>query len=201
MTCCVAASSAVFGGHTQVVCACLRRPAGGLRQLASRAAREACCTSPLEFSGDKRGRLREIFPNVVNHIPPSLNFGPLRFSAGPMQWGYDGSARRPAGATSIQSARIALPDPASVVSLSDWLPKSMAQSFNAPAATDKPIAPKFFNVSVRQWRAVVRRMVRSKLAVALPGDTCSIQLAGGVFAVPKDEARDRLISGSGCPHR
>ena len=93
----------------------------------------------------------------------------------------------------IESARIALPDPACVVFLDDWLPRSMAESFNSPAATDKPIAPKYFNVSMSQWRSVVRRMVRCKLAVALPSDTCSAQLAGGAFAVRKDEGRDRLI--------
>ena len=37
-------------------------------------------------------------------------------------------------------------------------------------------------------------MVRCKLAVALPSDTCSVQLSGGAFAVPRDEGRDRLIS-------
>ena len=36
-------------------------------------------------------------------------------------------------------------------------------------------------------------MVRCKLAVALPSDTCPVGLAGGVFAVPKDEPRDRFI--------
>ena len=39
------------------------------RQLASRAAKEACCTSTLEFSGDKRGRLREVLANIVRRIP------------------------------------------------------------------------------------------------------------------------------------
>ena len=64
------ASSAVFGG-CRTVClylseAPIRR---SLRQLAARVAKEACCTSPLDFSGDKRGRLREIFANIVNCIP------------------------------------------------------------------------------------------------------------------------------------
>ena len=46
-----------------------------LRQLAAQAAKEACCTSPLEFSGDKRGFLREVLANIVNRVPPSLNLG------------------------------------------------------------------------------------------------------------------------------
>ena len=148
------------------------------RQIASRAAKEACCTSPLEFAGDKRGRLREVLAYIVNRILLSINFGSL-FRAGPPQWNYEGRERRLAGALRIQSARIALPDPACVVSAKDWLPRSIAQSFNFPAVTDKPIAPKFFNVSVHQWRSVVRRMVRCKLAVALPSDTCPVRLTGG----------------------
>ena len=74
------------------------------------------------------------------------------------------------------------------------LPKAVAESFNSPTSTGKPIAPSFFNVSMHQWRSVVRRMVRCKLAVALPSDTCSVAFSGGAFAVPKDEGRDRLIS-------
>ena len=130
--------------------------------------------------------------NIVNCVPPSLNFGSLQFSAGPAQWSNDGTARRPSGALRIRSG-IALPDPACVVSLDDWLPESIAQSFNSPAASGQPIAPSFFNVSMHQWRSVVRRMLRYKLAVALPRDTCPVRLAGGAFAVPKGEARGRLV--------
>ena len=168
-------------------------PGRSPRQLASRAATEACCTSPLDFSGDKHGRWREIFANIVNCIPPSLNFGSLQLSAGPAQWSYAGTGTRPAGALRIQPARIALPDPACVITLDDWLPKSIAQSFNAPAATDQPISQSFSKVSMHQWRSVVRRMVSCKLAVALPSDTAPVQLAAGAFAVPKDKDRDRLI--------
>ena len=46
---------------------------------------------------------------------------------------------------------------------------------------------------MQQWRSVVRRTVRCKLAVALPSDTCSVALSGGAFTVPKDEGRGRLI--------
>ena len=111
---------------------CLRlseTPVGrSVRLLASRAANEACCAAPLDFSGDKRGRLREVLASIVNCIPPSLSADSLRFSAGPAQWSYDGSAGRPEGALRIESARIALPDPACVVSLEDWLPRSMTMT-------------------------------------------------------------------------
>ena len=50
-------------------------PAGrSRRQLAARAAKEACCTSPLDFSRDKRGRLREVVASIVSRIPPSQIF-------------------------------------------------------------------------------------------------------------------------------
>ena len=92
-----------------------------------------------------------------------------------------GPETRLARALRIQSARIVLLDPACAVTLDDWLPKSNAQSFNAPAVTDQPISLSFFNVSMHQWRSVVRRMVRCKLAVDLPSDTCPFQLSGGAF--------------------
>ena len=101
----------------------------------------------------------------------------------------------PAGALRIQSARITLPDPACVVSLEDWLQNAIAQLFNSPAATDEPSGPSFFNVSTHQWRSVESRMVRHKLAVALPSDTCPVKLSGGAFAVPKDLDRELLIAG------
>ena len=156
-----------------------------LRQLASRAANEARCTSPPDFSGDKHGRARELLANTVSCVPPSLNVGALQFSAGPGHWSYEGCVGRPAGALRIQSARVALPDPACVVSLEDRLPKSIAQSFNSPEATDQPIAPSCFKVFLHEWRAVVRRMVRRKMAVALPSDTGPVQLAGGPFSCLK----------------
>ena len=105
---------------------CLRlseAPIGrSLRQLASRAVKEACGTSPLNFSGDERGRLREILANIVNRIPPTLNSGSAHSSAGPARWSHEGGAHRPAGAPRIQSARIALPDRACEVSLENRSP-------------------------------------------------------------------------------
>ena len=53
-------------------------PGRSMRLLASRAANEACCTAPLDFSGDKRGRLREVFVSIVHRIPPSPTFDSLR---------------------------------------------------------------------------------------------------------------------------
>ena len=96
---------------------CLRpseAPVGrSVRQLASRAAHEACCTSPLAFAGDKRGRMREILVGIIHRILSPLDTSTLEFSAGPATWSYDGSSK-PIGAMKVTSARIALPDPPAI---------------------------------------------------------------------------------------
>ena len=146
-------------------------PGRSLRQPASRAATDACCTSPLDFSGQARPpagdtrehrELRSTFSKilVLYNSVQDLRNGVI-----------DGTGNRPAGALRIESARIVLPDPACVITLDDWLPESIVQSLIAPAAPDQPISPSVFNVSMHQWRSVVRRMVRCKLAIALPSDT------------------------------
>ena len=145
-------------------------------QLASRAAKEACCASLLEFSQNKRSRLRDVLANIVHRIPPSLNFDSLFFSAGPAQWSYDGTARQPP--LRIQSARIALPDPRLFRLLGRLVTKVDRPVIQLSRCHRRTHCAKLFNVSMHQWRPVVRRMVRCKLAVALPGDTCSVQLSG-----------------------
>ena len=85
------------------------------------------------------------------------------------------------------------PDPACVVKLADWLPEETARKFVTPELTGNDIGPRYFNVSMSEWRLVVRRMIRCGLATALPADACPPVLSGGVFAVAKDSTRDRLI--------
>ena len=162
-----------------------------LRQLASRAAKGACCTSLLEFSGDKRGRLRELLANIVNRIPLSLNYGSLQFSAGPAQWQRPSTCRSVACSFCTDCAARSR-----LCRVSGRLATKVDRSFFEVTSSHRGAhrAKLFlFNVSMSQWRSVVRRMVRCKLAVALPSDTCCVQLSGGAFAVPKEEARDRLI--------
>ena len=179
---------------------CLRpseAPVGrSVRQLASRAALDACRTSPLAFAGDKRGRMREILAGIIYRIPSPLDTSKLEFSAGPATWSYDGSTK-PNGAMKVTSSRIALPDPACVVKLAGWLPEETARKFVTPEATGDDIGQRYFNVSMSEWRLVVRRMVRCGLATALPADACPPALSGGVFAVTKDSTRDRLICDRG----
>ena len=111
---------------------CLRlsgAPIGrSLRQVASRAAKEACCTSGvLETSAAVCGRYLRAF----YRIPPSQDFGSLHFSTGPAQWSYDGSARRPTGALRIQSARIVLPLATKVNRSAIQCPRSHRQAYFA----------------------------------------------------------------------
>ena len=47
----------------------------------------------------------------------------------------------------------------------------MAGKSNKPGQTNAEVVLRFFNVSLRERRALVRRMVRSRLAVGLPGET------------------------------
>ena len=126
-----------------------------VRQLASRAALDACCTSPLAFAGDKRGRMREVFAGIVNRIPSPLDTTALEFTAGPSAWSYEGSSK-PNGAMIVMSARIALPDPACVVKLAFWLPAEIAQKFAMPETAGEEIGQRHVNLSMTEWRLVVR---------------------------------------------
>ena len=137
-------------------------------------------------------RMREILAGIIHRIPSPLDTSTLEFSAGPATWSYDGSTK-PIGAMKVTSARIALPDPACVVKLADWLPEETARKFVTPEATGDDIGQRYFNVSMSEWRLVVRRMVRCGLATSLPADACPPVLSGGVFAVAKDSTRDRVI--------
>ena len=52
------------------------------------------------------------------------------------------------------------------------------------------------NVSMHEWSALVRRMVRSRLAVSLPSESCPPELSGGAFSAEKDRDRDRFMCDS-----
>ena len=151
-----------------------------VRQLASRAALDACLAPGFCW--------RRAAACVIYRIPSPLDTS----TPGPATWSYDGSTK-PIGAMKVTSARIALPDPACVVKLADWLPEETARKFVTPEATGDDIGQRYFNVSMSEWRLVVRRMVRCGLATSLPADACPPVLSGRVFAVAKDSTRDRLI--------
>ena len=68
----------------------------------------------------------------------------------------------------VVSARIALRDPACVVKLADWLLAEIAQKFAVPETTGEKIGQRYLNVSMTEWRLMVRRLVRCGLAVGVP---------------------------------
>ena len=107
-------------------------------ELATRAALDACRTSSLAFVGDKRGRMREVLAGITNRTPSPLDTTTLKFTAAPSAWSYEGSTK-PNGAMKGTSARIALPDPACVVKLADWLPAETAQKFVSTEPTGEEI--------------------------------------------------------------
>ena len=88
------------------------------------------------------------------------------------------------------SDRLALPDSAAVVKLRPWLSGPTAEAWESAGTFDPESAPKaHFAASQREWRKVVRRMVRR----SLPANTLPPRCAAGAFAVKKDEHADRLI--------
>ena len=96
------------------------------------------------------------------------------------------------------SDRLALPDSAAVVKLRPWLSGPTAEAWESPGTLDLENAPKaHFAASQREWRKVVRRMVRYGLARSLPANTLPPRCAAGAFAVKKDEHADRLIGDRG----
>ena len=144
-------------------------------------------TSPLACKGDVRGRMPELMgeasPGRFRAPPPAHHFGS----------GYLGES---GGCTSMPfvSDRLALPDSAAVVKLRPWLSGPTSEAWESPGTLDPESARKaYFAASHREWRKVVRRMVRCGLARSLPANTLPPRCAAGAFAVKKDEHADRLI--------
>ena len=91
------------------------------------------------------------------------------------------------------STRNSFPSRALIVPLLDWLPARVADDFCCPEDPDAiGDHSSFFAVTQQQWRAGVRRMLRCKLACALPPSALDPRLAAGAFAVAKDENRERF---------
>ena len=66
------------------------------------------------------------------------------------------------------SDRLELPDSAAVVKLRPWLGGPTAEAWESPGTFDLENAPKvYFAASQREWRKVVRRMVRCGVGAEL----------------------------------
>ena len=88
-----------------------------------------------------------------------------------------------------------MPRKAAVVPLDDWLPPSLVSAWNHPEceASSVPVAPRYFDVNMAEWRALCRRMLRSGLGKKVLPTSSPCHLSGGAFSVPEDLDRDRFI--------
>jgi len=149
--------------------------------------------SPLEFAGDKRGRLQDLMTHIADGLPGRADASLPFYSH---SWIYDGG-RTARAALPVVSRRISFPQRAAVVPLADWLPPSVAEAFNhprLPADLQPDDIPKgYFAASQKEWRACCRRMVRCSLAQACPASRCHPRHAAGAFGAPKNADRDRFI--------
>ena len=87
-----------------------------------------------------------------------------------------------------------MPQKAAVVPLDDWLPPSLVSVWNHPEseASCAPVAPRYFEVNMSEWRALCRRMLRSGLRKKIHPASSPSHLSGGAFSVSKDLDRDKF---------
>ena len=91
------------------------------------------------------------------------------------------------------ASRLSTPEKASVVELSPWLSAETLRGWRRPGAGVTEVEG-FFRVSIAEWYAAIRRMVRSGLLVPIGANDGHPSLRAGAFAVQKDVRRDRLIA-------
>ena len=79
--------------------------------------------------------------------------------------------------------------------LDDWVPPSFVIAWNwlESEASCAPVAPRYFDVNMAEWRALCRRMLRSGFGKKIHPASCPRHLVGGAISVPKDPGRDRFI--------
>ena len=79
--------------------------------------------------------------------------------------------------------------------LDDWLPSSLVSAWNHPdcEVSGCPVAPRYFDVNMFEWRALCRRMLRSGLGKKVHPTSYLSHLSGGAVAAPKNLDRDTFI--------
>ena len=165
----------------------------------------ACRADPFSFRDDKRGRMRDFVSAVTCEYTESEPFDPLSplsfvqpVRAAPKRESlYEGPGASAASLVQpFDASRLSMPKRAAVVPLDDWLHESTRLLWNAPELETPPSEPVrgYFPVTMAQWRASLRKMVRAGLATTLPSNTRDPSLAAGAFTVRKDVDRDRLIA-------
>ena len=165
---------------------------------------EACRHDPFSLSGDKRGRMRDFVAAIASGSTPDCSdlIRHLPFELGPVPAksrgvSYDGPD--PHNSSTVQpfsASRLSLPKRAALIPIDAWLHEHTRLLWNAPEAdlhVEHSIRS-YFPVSMIEWRATVRRMMRAGLATPLASNSRDPRLASGAFAVRKDLDKDRLIA-------
>ena len=110
---------------------------------------------------------------------------------------YDGP--EPHASSTVQpfvASRLSLPKRAALIPIDTWLHEHTRLLWNAPDSDlhVENSVRSYFPVSMSEWRATVRRMMRAGLATTLASNSRDPRLASGAFAVRKDLDKDRLIA-------
>ena len=178
---------------------------------------EASRMNPFSLEGDKRGRMKDfiaaLLPDAASYreCPMCEPLAFISYRGGKKAWqrglsespasqarfDYDGPA--PSSSSTVQpflASRLALPARAALIPIDDWLHEDTRLLWNNPAAPEYPaeVVRGFFPVSMAEWRASTRKMMRAGLATQLASNARDPALAAGAFAVRKDMKRDRLIA-------
>ena len=128
--------------------------------------------------------------------------GNIRFYADPMSWGYESGLHE--NDLTLKADRLAMPTKAAIFDLDSWLSADTRRDWNNPerelsAEEENEIPTGYFKVDQREWRAVVRRGIRSELFAAVDRNSSDAKRAAGAFPVVKDANQDRFI-GDRRPH-
>ena len=166
---------------------------------------EASRVDPFSLRDDKRGGMRDFVNAVtsdVTTLEPSELLEPLRFykpsgTPGRRGPGYEGpEASASSMVQPFLAARLSIPKRAAQIPIDDSLHESTRELWNNPDPEDQSgeAVRGYFPVSMPEWRASLRKMLRAGLATTLPSNTRDPSLAAGAFTVRKDVDKDRLIA-------
>ena len=126
---------------------------------------------------DKRGRMRQFYGAMAFHQKFLWSEVSLRLLADPRAVPYLGPSTS-VGATATLASPL------------------VADRINMPresTASCAPVASRYFDVNMAEWRALCRRMLRSGLGKKIHPTSSPLRLSGGAFSVRQDLDRDRFI--------
>eukprot|EP00971_Amphidinium_carterae_P325960 6456538-Amphidinium_carterae.2 len=164
-------------------------------EMCLRWGRAASRLSPTAGLDEGRGRLRTVVDLLLNKAAVKVNNDCLDEKA--MAHALYEDVKVAAEVPPFKAARLALPERAAGLSLSDFLDEDLLQRFCSPPPSgveEHMASPSFFNADMKEWHVALRRMKRIGLLGLLPSLSSRPALAAGAFPVRKDETKDRLIA-------